>query len=84
MRGFFGALFHDAIEFRLIRHIDRVFFLHGAQSVRDRFADRDLKIAVALSFEATFRALDAFAAERGIDMKDADMALLNELWAESK
>jgi tetrapyrrole methylase family protein/MazG family protein len=52
-----------------------------------RFISADAELALTRSCEKfikRFRRTEELAAERGIDMKNADMNLLNELWAESK
>jgi len=52
-----------------------------------RFISADAELALTRSCEKfirRFRKTEELAIERGIDMKNADMALLNELWAESK
>ena len=63
-----------------------VFLLFSAVNVA-RFISADAELALTRSCEKfirRFRKTEELAAERGIDMKKADMALLNELWAESK
>jgi len=48
-------------------------------------ADSELALTRACDkFIARFRVTEDLAAERGIDMKKADMDLLNELWSEAK
>ena len=52
-----------------------------------RFISADAELALTRSCEKfirRFRKTEELAIERGIDMKNADMALLNELWEESK